>query len=363
MIDTVVFGGTFDPPHKGHKNLLMSVMEKGYKKAIVIPTGTPPHKSGKTAKSSFENRFELCKKMFGDMDGVTVSDIEGKREGKSYTVDTLDALRKQYPDCRLHLLMGSDMLLYIEKWYRFEDILRETPIISAARTKDDVLKIKSFKKYLEQNYDCNIIIYDMDIVDISSTVLRSPLVCQIDEHNKKNLKKERYDHVQSVADYAVYLAGFHNVDPYSAYIAALCHDCTKYLDTEAGQLDYFEKYNIDVTDEEKRCPKIHHQITGAHFAKNVFKIEDEDILNAIRYHTTGRKNMSKLEMLVCLADSIEPSRDYEGVEKMREVAKISLEKSLYLCFDRLLKYIKQRGLEIHPQTSEARDWLKGIINE
>ncbi|MBQ8606261.1 MAG: bis(5'-nucleosyl)-tetraphosphatase (symmetrical) YqeK [Clostridia bacterium] len=358
MKKTVIFGGTFDPPHEGHKNLLRSVMKEGYDRAIVIPASVPPHKQRENAQVDFERRLALTRDMFSDMENVSVSDIEGKRKGKSFTIDTIEELERLYPDDRLYFLMGSDMLLYLEKWYRFEDILKKVAIISAARTQDDVKKIENYKKYLESKYDCDIIIYNVDIVDISSTVLRSPLVRKIDAHNKANLSEERYDHVISVANYAVKLASLHGVDPYSAYVAALAHDCTKYLD-DAAQLEYFEKNGIKLSEEDRLCPKIYHQISGAHFAKTEFDLQDEDILNAIRYHTTGRVGMSKLELLVCLADSIEPTRDYAGVEKMRKTARTSLEKALCMCLDRTIEFIKQRGLYMHSQTVKARDWLKG----
>ena len=106
MIKTVVFGGTFDPPHIGHKHLLESVMSEGYDSAIVIPAAVPPHKT--RDGNDFENRFSLTKQMFADMPNVTVSDIENKRDGKSYTFDTLSILREQYPDRKLYLLMGSE---------------------------------------------------------------------------------------------------------------------------------------------------------------------------------------------------------------------------------------------------------------
>ncbi len=360
MTNTIIFGGTFDPPHAGHKNLLLSVMSHGYDKAIVIPSKIPPHKIRLGDTDDFNTRFDKTVSMFSDMENVIVSDIENKRDGKSYTFDTLSILKKQYPDDTFHLLIGSDMLLSIENWYRFKDILKETPIISCARTKADYDKILTHKKYLEKNYICDIIIYELDILDLSSTQLRLPLVVKIDTHNKQNLSPKRYDHVMSVANYSAYLASLHGIDPFEAYVAALAHDCTKYMD-DMAQLEYFNKNGIVLTEDELKSPKIWHQISGAHFAKYTLGIDNEDMLNAVRYHTTGRVGMSKLEKLVCLADSIEPRRDYEGVDRMRDIAKTSLDKALVLSFDRLIDYIKQRGLTMNEMTLKARDYLlKGI---
>lgn len=357
MKKTVIFGGTFNPAHEGHKNLLMQVMAKGYDEAIVMPSKIPPHK---TTLATFEERFQSVKELFADMPDVTVSDIENRREGKSYTYDTLTELRALYPDKKLYLLMGSDMFLCLEKWYRAGDILSSTPIIACARTRDDFKKITEYKKLLEKNYNCDIIIYDINIIELSSTQLRSDLVTKIDAHNKANLSEKRYAHVMSVAQYAVYLSSFHGIDAYTAYIGAIAHDCTKYLDDQK-QLEYFKVNNITLTDDEMQSPKIWHQISGAHFARHTLGIDNDDIINAVRYHTTGRAGMSDLEKLVCLADSIEPTRDYEGVENMREVAKVSLDKALLLSFDRLIEYIKQRGLNMNGTTLEARNFLREEI--
>lgn len=361
MIKTVVFGGTFDPPHAGHKNILKQVMSHGYDSAIVIPDKIPPHKQKSEAGDDFALRFEKTCALFSDMDNVTVSDIENKREGKSYTADTLKILRELYPENELHLLMGSDMFLTLQTWFNAEYILNTTPIITAARTPKDREKIEAHKKFLEKNYHCSIIIYDVVILELSSTQLRSKLVKKIDAHNKANLKPSRYDHVMSTANYAVSIAHLHGIDPYKAYIAGLAHDCTKYLDDNA-QLEYFEKNGITLSDEDRDCPKIWHQISGAHFAKTAFGIDDEDIINAVRYHTTGRAGMSKLEKLICLADSIEPSRDYEGVDKMREAALCDLNRALLLSFDRLIEYIKLRGLNMNKTTLSAREDLKNGNN-
>lgn len=352
---TVVFGGTFDPPHEGHKNILKSIMAHGYDRAIVIPTKIPPHKIRENQSDDFEKRFENTRSFFADMANVTVSDIENKRDGVSYTVDTLTVLKELYPGDELFLLIGSDMLFSLEKWRSVEKILSMATVISASRTKQDVSKVYEYKNYLEKKYKCAIIIYDVNVLELSSTQLRSKTVSDIKEHNEKHLSPKRLRHVVSVANYAASLAPLHGIDPFDAYVAGLAHDCTKYLDDES-QLQYFENHGITLTEDEKRSPKIHHQISGAHFAKHKLGIQNPDILNAIRYHTTGREGMSPLEKLICLADSIEPVRDFDGVEQMRDIAKTDLDRALIMSFDRLIDYVKERGLYLNKQTVKARDY-------
>ena len=210
------------------------------------------------------------------------------------------------------------------------------------------------KNALEKIKNSGIILYENDA-----------LVQRIDAHNKAHLSEKRYRHVVSVAAYSDFLANIHGIDRYKAYVAGLAHDCTKHLD--GAQDEYFERHGITLTEDEWLSPKIHHQISGAHFAKNTLGIIDADILNAIRYHTTGRVGMSDLEKLVCLADSIEPIRDFEGVDKMRDMAERDLDMALIMSFDRLIEYVIKRGLPLNKQTAAARDYERkkygsGIAN-
>ncbi len=118
-----IFGGTFDPPHNGHLHLAENISkEMCLDKIIVIPTFVAPHKTDKKT-SSAEDRFKMCELCFKS-DLFEISNIEINRGGKSYTVDTLTALREKYPDDKFFLIIGSDMLEYFSKWYRYEDILK-----------------------------------------------------------------------------------------------------------------------------------------------------------------------------------------------------------------------------------------------
>lgn len=118
-----IFGGTFDPPHNGHLHLAECISEElKLDKVIIIPTFVAPHKTDKKT-SDAETRFDMCKLAF-DSDLFEVSDIEISRGGKSYTYDTLTSLKEKYPDDSLFLIIGSDMLEYFSKWYRYKDILK-----------------------------------------------------------------------------------------------------------------------------------------------------------------------------------------------------------------------------------------------
>ncbi|MDF2504397.1 bis(5'-nucleosyl)-tetraphosphatase (symmetrical) YqeK [Clostridium sp.] len=183
---------------------------------------------------------------------------------------------------------------------------------------------------------------------------------KMEEYLKKNLKEARLNHSFGVRDTAEMLAKKYGEDSYKARIAGLIHDCAKQMDknkildicTENGyKLDYIVSKN----------PGIMHGAVGAIIAKKVMEVEDEDILNAIEYHTTGRKNMSLLEKIVYLADYIEPSRDFPGVDKLRETVNKGLNKGLLLSFNSTIELIISRGDLIHLNTIEARNYI--ICNE
>ena len=132
-----IFGGTFNPVHNGHIRLVETVAQAiDFDRIIVMPDRIPPHKKASELASG-EDRLQMCKLAFEDMENVEVSDWELRQSGKSYTVFTLEHLKKQYPDDTLWLIMGSDMLLYFEHWYRYEDILSLAGIACISRRGED----------------------------------------------------------------------------------------------------------------------------------------------------------------------------------------------------------------------------------
>ena len=134
-----VFGGTFSPPHKGHVHAAKSFMEQmGLDRLVIIPTGIPPHKT-RTESTTAEERLSLCRAAFSFSENITVSDMEVKREGKSYTADTLTQLAKDGQE--LFFLCGTDMLLTLDAWYDPARIFRLAHIACLPREKDgDVLR-------------------------------------------------------------------------------------------------------------------------------------------------------------------------------------------------------------------------------
>ncbi len=171
---------------------------------------------------------------------------------------------------------------------------------------------------------------------------------------QKKLSEKRFIHSLNVAESARELALIYGCDPEKAYTVGLVHDCCK--DEPAGlQLSYMLENGVELTEYELDVAKLYHAICGSVFAKNEFGIEDEDMLNAIRYHTTGRKGMSLLEKVVFIADFISAERDYEGVDIMREKAKRSLDEAIVEGLGFTITDLIKRNLVIHPDTVLAFD--------
>lgn len=145
---------------------------------------------------------------------------------------------------------------------------------------------------------------------------------------KPLMGNKRFKHSVNVADMCVTLAKKFGEDEDKAYTAGILHDCRKEIDKNA-MLAEAEKSEYYIDPAERDCFKLWHGIAGAYYVKNVLKIEDRDILNAIRFHTVGRAYMSRLEKIVFLADMVSKDRDYPHVEKYREAVLKSLDNGMF----------------------------------
>lgn len=171
MKKTVFFGGTFNPPHNAHLLMLKSVAELDFvDKVLVVPTNIPPHKSIEGYCADGVHRLNMCSAMCEGMDKAVVSDIELKREGKSYSFDTLTELRKTYDN--LMLLIGGDMLAEFTTWYNYEGILKLAGILAVRRIGVDNEEFDSAVSSLRK-MGGTVIVLDTKVPDISSTEIRN----------------------------------------------------------------------------------------------------------------------------------------------------------------------------------------------
>lgn len=166
------------------------------------------------------------------------------------------------------------------------------------------------------------------------------------------LTEKRFVHSLNVAESAKELALIYGCDPEKAYTVGLIHDCCK--DEPAGlQLSYMIENGVELSEWEINVPKLYHAMCGEVYARKEFGVTDEDMLNAVRYHTTGRKNMSLLEKVIFIADFISAERDYDGVEIMREKAKRSLDEAIVEGLSFTIKDLIDGEKIVHPDTLGA----------
>ena len=386
-----VYGGTFNPIHRGHLTAARAAADAlGLEKVLLIPDNLPPHKALPAGSATGEDRLEMCRLTAGEVPGMEVLDLELRRSGPSYTSDTLAELHAQYPDDELWLLVGSDMFLSLQEWHEPERILSLAGIAAFHRTRgDETERFAQQKANLEQIYGARVaLLENPDVVEISSTELRVQLaqgrgrsflteaVCgyvlrrglygthadlkhltpeELRPIALSFLKPKRMPHVLGTEHEAAVLARRYGADVTSARIAALLHDCTKKISMEE-QLALCEQYGIALDELERKNLKLLHAKTGAAIARDLFGVSDE-IYWAIYWHTTGKADMTKLEKVIYLADYIEPSRDFPGVEKLRRAVHADLEHGLLMALEDSIEEMRQRGNPVHPNTVEARDYL------
>ena len=387
-MSVLIYGGSFNPPHLGHADALRSAAQTLRPDHILaVPAGMPPHKQMDSGSPDADARLRLAELAFQDVPGARVSDIELKRLGKSYTVDTLQEIADRYEDEDLYFLVGTDMLLSMEKWYQFDQILSTCTLAALPRDNGDYDEMERAAQALQQAYDARVVLIRKRPLPMSSTELRAalplrqgrdkladavygeiirhryygakPELSWLREKSYAFLKPKRVPHVAGCEQEAVKLAGRWGEDPDAAAEAAILHDITKKL-TPAEQLQMCEKYGIILDAFEQREPRILHARTGAYAARDLFGVP-ENIFGAIEWHTTGRPGMTILEKIIYLADFTEPTRDFPGVEKVRTAQYEDLDRAMVIALTMSMEEVRSRGAEPHPRSLEALQWFKNSL--
>ncbi|MGM9662058.1 MAG: nicotinate (nicotinamide) nucleotide adenylyltransferase [Oscillospiraceae bacterium] len=391
-----IYGGTFDPIHLGHLAAAKTVTEElALDRLLLIPAALPPHKALAEQSASAAERLEMARLGAESLrlPEVEVSDIEMRREGPSYTVDTLRALRAQYPEAELWLLVGTDMLRSFAHWWEPGEILRLAGLCAFGRHEEDTEGgLAAAAEELRRAFPGARVrtLTLPNLVEISSTELRQGLAegrgeeflppavygyilrrglygtkadlkhLTLDELRPvalSFLKGKRVPHVLGTERTAAYLAEKYGADVEAARRAALLHDCTKRLSMDE-QLALCELYGIQLDKLEQKALKLLHARTGAALAKDLFG-ESDEVASAIRWHTTGKADMTKLEKVIYLADYIEPTRDFPGVEELRRVCERDLNEGLRLGLAMTVEEMTAMGSPVHEKTLEALAYLKG----
>ena len=384
-----IYGGTFNPPHVGHMQAAKQALSAlKLDRLLLIPDRIAPHKEIPQGSPTPQQRMDMLRIAAANCPGLEVSDMELRREGVSYTWETVAQLKAEHPDAQLVLLMGTDMFLSFHTWKHPERILENASLgVFCRGEKNEKTAILERKAQMEQQ-GAVVELVDNDVIAISSTQMRRLLafrcagaflpegVLDYIRENRlydtraewKNLPMEelepivirllnpnRVKHVLGCRDTAVALAKRWGADETDAARAGILHDITKAIDGPL-QLTLCEAYGKILGDFSRKYPKTLHALTGSLVAERIFG-ENKAVVSAIEHHTTGKADMSLLEKIIYVADYMEPNRDFPGVETLRELAFSDITAALKLGLEMTLEHLNRQGNEVSPESREALAWL------
>lgn len=391
-----IYGGSFNPPHKGHFKVMEEVISQLSLDCLyLIPTKNPPHKELPLNSPKDQERFYMVNALVDMMSPkrdekprcqVETLDLELKREGKSYTVDTLKALREKHPHDEFWLILGEDSLMSFSQWMSPEEIGSLSNLCAFSRSdKAPSTELVAQSRKIREDYGCLVKLITLEGgVKASSTEIREQLsqqkfspdllppiagrilsqgsyglrvsLAQLDLPLLRSVvwgevKMKRVPHIRGVEDCCVKLANHWDEDVELARRAGILHDLTKYW-THEQHLHFCDHYAYPLTDLERETEKLLHAKSGAVYAKELLK-EDKAVYLAIDCHTTGKANMSKMDKILYLADYIEVNRDFPELETMRRLAYEDLDQAVGLGLKLALQEMSQRNKVVHEDTLDA----------
>ena len=387
-----IYGGTFNPPHLGHIQAAKAAVQAlGLNRLLLIPDNIAPHKELPPGSPAPEQRLEMLRLATQDAPELEVSDLELRREGVSYTFETVLALSEQYPEAQLFLLMGTDMFVSFDTWKNTDIILSHAALGVLCRGDKGEQEAIAEKAAQLSAGGARVELVNNPVLAISSTQLRrliafdcaepflpKPVAEYIRQHglydsgaNWKSLPMEQLEpivvrllnpnrvrHVLGCRDTAVELARRWGADENDAARAGMLHDITKALDGPL-QLTVCQEYGKILDAFSRKYPKTLHALTGSLVAERIFG-ENPQVVEAIRNHTTGRAEMGLLETIIYVADYMEPNRDFPGVEELRELAFTDIYAALKLGLRMTLDHLARQGNEVSPETQQTIAWLNTL---
>lgn len=383
-----IMGGSFNPIHERHIEIA-ACAKREYKlnRVIFLPTGNPPHKHEELADA--EDRFEMTRLAVSGQPDFTASRMEIDREGIIYTVDTLARLQKQMPDMAFDYIIGEDALMELPNWKKPDKLFSMCRFLVCSRT-GEAESNEAFVHELEKR-GARFAFLPLSAVQTSSTSIRRQLETgqaadglppQVEEYIlqmglygagkamegarerytqlRRSLTDKRLTHSLLVANTARRLAEKHGLNPDQAALAGMLHDCAKCLPLASMQRIARES-RLLLDKETLQSGNLLHGPVGAVVAEKEYGITDPNILAAIQCHTTAKVGMLPLDMIVFLADKIEPSRrSYPALEEVRRLAQTDLTAAMLHSLESTLEYVKSQNTQPHPTTQKVADWLKRI---
>lgn len=389
-----IMGGTFDPIHMGHLVTAEEVRhEFNVDEVLFVPTGHPPHKSN-INMTTCEHRYLMTVLATAANPYFKVSRIEIEREGVTYTIDTIKELKRIYGnEVQLYFITGADAVHKILSWKESAELLKICDFVAVTRPGYNKEELIEQVEELKIQYKTNIHFLEVPALAISSSDIRRRLhemkpikylvPQEVENYIKKHelynyqirltdkekeemydyvasrLSPKRYAHTRGVVEMALEYAKLNGLDYNETFIAALFHDIAKELSKEQS-IELCNQYHIELDEYEKSHLYLAHGKIGAVILQRDWGISKPSILNAIKYHTLGRLNMTDLEKVIYLADMTEEGRSsYKGKEEIKRLAQYNLDSAMYKALISSYNYVTNiLKQEVHPIINELIAYYK-----
>ena len=407
-----IMGGTFDPIHIGHLILGEGAYRQfGLSEVWFMPAGNPPHKQNRAGRATDEQRVEMIRRAIAGNPHFALCLEEMNADGFTYSYRTLEALNLRYPDTEFYFILGADSLFDFHKWREPDRICRACRIVVATRNQVSDEKLDEAIAKNEERFHGEFLKLDTPNLDISSGNIRdrirdgqtiryylpdsviayifengiygytpatdapgepethrqedtgmsqTPKLWSIDKKLRKELDENRYHHTLGVMFTAASLAMVWGVPLEQAQLAGLLHDCAKCIPNEK-KISMCRKHKVPLTAFEVEHPFLIHAKLGAYLAGKKYGIADREVLSAIAWHTTGKSEMTKLEMIIYIADYIEPQRDKAPrLDVIRRLAFEDLEECMYQILKDSMTYLSANPENLDRTTEAAYKYYRKL---
>ena len=344
------YGGAFNPIHRAHLKIMECACEQlNLAKLIIIPNKEVHFKNNDNV-AAFNQRvamIELALKHTTINCAIEISAYEQKQTGKTYTFDLISMFRRAYPTAKFYFLIGSDHVARLKDWYRIEQLKKEVNFVVAKRKPD----------FTSSEY----MVLDNAVMALSSTVIRDSYQSTgleavdayiryyglyLNDVLKHYLNTSRIVHSNNVAALAKQYAPRYQIDENKAYVAGMVHDIAKDLPLK-------KQYDLVKNDLVFECNDATvHAYSGVHIVRDVLGIKDEDILEAIKWHTTAYFKMSPLAKLIYCCDMLSAERSYPEVEMLRLLLPQDLNECFKQCFKASYHFLVAKKTTTSPELKQ-----------
>lgn len=356
------FGGAFDPFHLEHRRIMESARDElRLDRVIVYPSYIPPHKK---FIGPYPTRRRIVELSIGDIGWAEIDDIEFERERVNPTYLILPELKRKYAPDEGYFLLGGDSLRNFHSWRR-PDIVAKTMKMAVCPRAGEPGADEAIERARER-YGADITALKHRGSCVSGSLIKAKIMLgdepeglnpdayryileqgaysetELTEKLRKNLTKATFEHSKRTVYCAIALNATLGLEFRKVFLASLLHDCAKNMPGDFGLKGV-------------PAPAVH-QFAGAIVAEREYMLKDAEALDAIRYHTTGKKNMTELGKLVYCADMLEEGRTYPEAAELRRIAEQDFERGFRACVNASAAWLEKKGVKPHYLTAECAEY-------